>query len=76
MNWDRIEGNWKQFKGNAKQQWGKLTDDQLDVIGGKRDNLAGKIQESYGITKEAAEAQISKWESEQKELDDKLKDVQ
>ena len=43
MNWDRIEGNWKQFKGNVKQQWGKLTDDQLDVIGGKRDQLAGKI---------------------------------
>ena len=41
MNWDRIEGNWKQFKGNVKQQWGKLTDDQLDVIAGKRDHLAG-----------------------------------
>ena len=53
MNWDRIEGNWKQFKGNAKRQWGKLTDDQLDVIAGKRDYLSGKIQEAYGITKEA-----------------------
>lgn len=42
MNWDRIEGNWKQFKSNVKQQWGKLTDDQLDVIAGKRDRLAGK----------------------------------
>ena len=49
MNWDRIEGNWKQFKGNVKQQWGKLTDDQLDVIAGKRQNLSGKIQEAYGI---------------------------
>jgi hypothetical protein len=37
MNWDRIEGNWKQFKGNALQQWGKLTDDQLDVIAGRRE---------------------------------------
>ena len=46
MNWDRIEGNWKQFKGNAKQQWGKLTDDQLDVIAGKREHLSGKIQEA------------------------------
>mgnify|MGYP000686906343 CR=1 FL=1 len=45
MNWNRIEGNWKQFKGNVKMQWGKLTDDQLDVIAGKRDKLAGKIQE-------------------------------
>lgn len=43
MNWERIEGNWKQFKGNVKQQWGKLTDDELDVIAGKRQTLAGKI---------------------------------
>ena len=43
MNWDRIEGNWKQFKGNAKQQWGKLADEQLDVVAGKRESLAGKI---------------------------------
>jgi len=62
MNWDRIEGNWKQFKGNAKVQWGKLTDDQLDVVAGKRDSLAGKIQETYGITKEAAEKQLSEWQ--------------
>ena len=53
MNWDRIEGNWKQFKGNAMQQWGKLTDDQLDVIAGKRDVLLGRIQELYGISKDA-----------------------
>jgi uncharacterized protein YjbJ (UPF0337 family) len=69
MNWDRIEGNWKQFKGNAKQQWGKLTDDQLNVIAGKRDQLAGKIQEAYGITKEVTEKQISEWQSRQKEMD-------
>jgi uncharacterized protein YjbJ (UPF0337 family) len=62
MNWDRIEGNWKQFKGNAKQQWGKLTDDQLDVIAGKRDSLAGKIQETYGISKDVAEKQLAAWE--------------
>lgn len=46
MNWDIVEGNWKQFKGNVKQQWGKLTDDHLDVIAGKRVELAGKIQEA------------------------------
>ncbi|MGA8008510.1 MAG: CsbD family protein, partial [Thiomonas sp.] len=45
MNWERIEGNWKQLKGQAKEQWGKLTDDQLTEIAGKRDQLAGKIQE-------------------------------
>ena len=55
MNWDRIEGNWQQFKGTAKQQWGKLTDDQLDVIAGKRDLLAGRIQEAYSASKDEAE---------------------
>ena len=67
MNWDRIEGNWKQFKGNVKQQWGKLTDDQLDVIAGKRDKLAGKIQETYGISKDIAEKQLSDWEKSLKD---------
>ena len=61
MNWDRIEGNWKQFKGNVKQQWGKLTDDQLEVIAGKRDHLVGRIQEAYGLTKEITEEQVSAW---------------
>ena len=66
MNWDRIEGNWKQFKGNAKEQWGKLTDDQLDVIAGKRDNLSGKIQEAYGITKDETEKQLADWQKRMK----------
>jgi uncharacterized protein YjbJ (UPF0337 family) len=58
MNWDRIEGNWKQFTGRVKEQWGKLTDDDLDMIAGKRDQLVGKIQEQYGITKDEAEKQV------------------
>jgi uncharacterized protein YjbJ (UPF0337 family) len=62
MNWDRIEGNWKQFKGNAMQQWGKLTDDQLDMIAGKRDVLLGRIQELYGISKDETEKQLADWE--------------
>jgi uncharacterized protein YjbJ (UPF0337 family) len=62
MNWDRIEGNWKQFKGKVKQKWGKLTDDQLDVISGNRDELVGKIQESYGIAKDEAEREVTAWE--------------
>ena len=62
MNWDRIEGNWKQFKGNVKEKWGKLTDDQLDVIAGKRDQLADKIQETYGVSKDEAKKQISEWQ--------------
>jgi len=70
MNWDRIEGNWKQFKGEVKQRWGKLTDDELDVIAGKRDKLAGRIQEAYGISEELAEEQLSEWEKRLKEHTD------
>ena len=62
MNWDRIEGNWKQFKGNVKEQWGKLSDDELDVIAGKRDKLVGRIQESYGITRDESEKQLAAWQ--------------
>jgi uncharacterized protein YjbJ (UPF0337 family) len=67
MNWDRVEGNWKQFTGTAKAKWGKLTDDRLDVIAGKRDQLAGWIQEAYGVTKEASQRQIDQWLSDQRE---------
>lgn len=66
MDWNIAEGNWKQFKGKVKTQWGKLTDDHLDVIAGKRDQLAGKIQESYGITKDEAEKQIKDFEERNK----------
>ena len=61
MNWDQIEGKWKQMKGSVKQKWGKLTDDDLDVIAGKQDQLAGKIQERYGVTKEEAAKQVREW---------------
>lgn len=61
MNWDRIEGNWKQVKGKAKVQWGKLTDDDLDVVAGNRQQLAGKIQERYGVAKDEAEKQVDTW---------------
>jgi uncharacterized protein YjbJ (UPF0337 family) len=62
MNQDQMEGKWKQFKGKAKEQWGKLTDDDLDVIAGKRDQLIGKVQERYGIAREEAEKQVSAFE--------------
>jgi len=62
MNWDRIEGNWKQVTGQAKAQWGKLTDNDLDVIAGRRDQLAGKIQEHYGVAKDEAERQLVEWQ--------------
>ena len=61
MNWDTIEGQWKQFKGRAKQAWSKLTDDDLANLNGKREELAGKIQERYGIKKQEAERQIDDW---------------
>lgn len=63
MNWDRIEGNWQQAKGKVKQRWGKLTDDQLAVINGQRDILAGKLQEAYGLSKDEVDRQIRDWES-------------
>lgn len=61
MNQDRIEGNWTQVKGYVQKQWGKLTNDDLDVIEGNRKLLSGKIQERYGIAKDEAETQIKAW---------------
>ena len=62
MNWDRIEGNWKTFKGQARQQWGKLTDSDLDVIAGKRDQLVGVLQQRYGQTVDQVEEQVNDFE--------------
>ncbi|MDO9075211.1 MAG: CsbD family protein [Rubrivivax sp.] len=62
MNWEQIQGNWKQLTGHAKEQWGKLTDDDIDVVAGRRDQLAGKIQERYGVAKEEAESQVAAWQ--------------
>ena len=61
MNWDQVEGHWKQLKGRVKQKWGKLTDDDVDVIAGRRDELLGKIQERYGIAREQAERQLDEF---------------
>ena len=61
MNWDQIEGNWKQLRGQAQQKWGNLTNDDLDVVEGRRDELVGKIQERYGVAKEEAEKQVDDW---------------
>lgn len=61
MNWDRVEGNWKQFKGEIRQQWGKLTDDDLDQIGGVQTKLVGRLQERYGMERDEAERQVDSW---------------
>ena len=68
MNWDIAEGNWKQFKGKVKTQWGKLTDDHLDQISGKRQELSGRIQEAYGVSKDEAEKQIKEFEDRNRDL--------
>ena len=62
MNWDRIEGQWKNLTGHAKEQWGKLTDDDIEIVAGRRDQLAGKIQERYGVAKDEAERQLTEWQ--------------
>ena len=62
MNWDSIEGNWKSARGKLREQWGKLTDDDLDVIAGKRDQLVGAIQKAYGKTKDEVEQEVSDYE--------------
>ncbi len=61
MNWDQVQGKWKQIKGQAKTRWGKLTDDDLDVIAGQRDQLVGRIQERYGIAKDQAQSEVDEW---------------
>lgn len=62
MNNDILAGNWKQFKGNIIEQWGKLTDDDLDVAAGRRDQIIGKIQERYGVAKDEAALQLKTFE--------------
>ena len=62
MTKDEIGGNWKQVKGKVKEQWGKLTDDDMTVIEGKRDQLVGKIQERYGYAKDQAEKEVDSWD--------------
>jgi uncharacterized protein YjbJ (UPF0337 family) len=62
MNRDWMVGNWKQLRGKVKEQWGRLTDDDLDVIGGRQDQLVGKIQERYGMAREEAERTFRDWQ--------------
>jgi uncharacterized protein YjbJ (UPF0337 family) len=61
MNWDQIQGNWKQAMGKVKQNWGKLTDDEITQVDGKREELAGLLQNRYGYAKDRAEKEIDDW---------------
>jgi uncharacterized protein YjbJ (UPF0337 family) len=63
MNWDIVKGDWKRFRGKVKEQWGKLTDDDLDRIEGKRDQLLGAVQKRYGIARDEAERELSNFET-------------
>ncbi len=62
MDWERLGGNWKQFKGRLRERWGELTDDELNIAAGRREQLIGRIQERYGVTAEEAERQVAEFE--------------
>lgn len=64
MNWDRVKGDWKIFKGKVKEKWGDLTDDDIDMIEGQREQLVGRIQKSYGITRDEADRQVADFEAD------------
>lgn len=58
MNWEQISGKWDQMKGSVQTQWGKLTDDDLALARGGRDQFVGRVKERYGVAKEEAERQV------------------
>jgi uncharacterized protein YjbJ (UPF0337 family) len=73
MNWDQIEGKWKQIKGQLREKWGNLTDDDLEMIAGKRDQLIGRLQVRYGIAKEEASKQVDDFANSLQPTDKELK---
>jgi uncharacterized protein YjbJ (UPF0337 family) len=73
MNWDQIEGQWKQLKGRLREKWGNLTDDDLELIAGKRDQLIGRLQVRYGIAKEEAAKHVDEFASSLKPKAKELK---
>jgi len=62
MDWDRLAGNWMEFKGRLRERWGELTFDELNVAGGRREQLVGRLQQTYGISREEAERQVAEFE--------------
>ena len=66
MNWDQIQGNWKQMTGQVKAKWGKLTDDNLTTIAGRREQFVGILQERYGYAKEKADKALDEFALELK----------
>jgi uncharacterized protein YjbJ (UPF0337 family) len=76
MNWDMISGSWKQLHGKAREEWGKLTDDDLEYIGGRKDQLVGKLQERYGYAKEEAERRVNAWADRYHDAGNKIPGIQ
>ncbi len=68
MNQEQASGNWKIFKGKVKEQWGKLTDDDLKILEGNRDQLVGSVQKRYGIAKEEAERQVNEFRNRNSDI--------
>lgn len=73
VNKDTFEGKWNQVKGSVKEKWGKLTDDDITMIRGKRDQLLGKLQERYGYAKDQAEKELATWEKTSSSIDHNMK---
>ena len=61
MNWDQVQGSWQELKGKVRSKWAKLTDDDVDKVGGAKDQLVGRIRERYGYAKEDAEREVDDW---------------
>jgi uncharacterized protein YjbJ (UPF0337 family) len=61
MDWNRLEGSWKQTTGKIREKWGKLTDDDLTQINGRRDQFEGQIQERYGVAKDRVRKDVDDW---------------
>ena len=68
MNWEGIGSEWEQVRGGIQRRWGRLTDDDLDAIGGRRDDLIARLQAVYGFDEEHAEAQLRDWERHQEPI--------
>jgi len=63
MNWGRLEGSWRLMAGRIKQRWGRLTSDSATEVDGLHDELVGKVQQAYGLSRDEAERQIKDWET-------------
>lgn len=61
MNWDQVEGHWQEIKGTIRQKWAKLTDSDIEAIGGKKDQLVGVLKQRYGYERDKASTEVDGW---------------